>query len=38
MAVAPAAIFKQVALSQLAPIWIGLAIREWFTDLADGFR
>jgi BASS family bile acid:Na+ symporter len=35
MVVAPAAIFKQVALSQLAPIWVGLAIREWFSDLAD---
>ncbi len=33
--VTPAVIFQQVATKQLVPIWIGLALREWFFDLAD---
>jgi BASS family bile acid:Na+ symporter len=33
--VAPATIFKQVALAQLIPIAVGLAIRQWFPDLAE---
>ncbi|HIK44398.1 MAG TPA: bile acid:sodium symporter [Leptolyngbyaceae cyanobacterium M65_K2018_010] len=35
MAVAPATVFRQVALAQLIPIAAGLAIREWFPELAD---
>jgi BASS family bile acid:Na+ symporter len=30
-----ATIFRQVAMAQLIPIAVGLAIREWFPDLAD---
>jgi BASS family bile acid:Na+ symporter len=31
----PAAIFRQVAMAQLLPIAIGLAIHGWFPELAD---
>jgi BASS family bile acid:Na+ symporter len=32
-----ATIFRQVAMAQLIPIAVGLAIREWFPNLADDF-